>query len=78
MTTSPTLTTHFLAESDLRQHAFPHSLTNSEEEMEEKEHVNQNLHLIFDSEQRLFPVRRSALRIPAASATQPAPKRRDL
>jgi hypothetical protein len=54
MTTSPTLTTHYLAETDPRQHAFPHSPNTSEEEMEEKEHVNQNLHLISNSEQCLF------------------------
>jgi hypothetical protein len=37
MTTSPTLATHYLAETNLRQHAFPHSPNTSEEEMEEKE-----------------------------------------
>ena len=54
MNTSPTLTTNYLAEPDPRQHAltnllptlFPHSPNPSEEEMEEKEHVNQNLHII--------------------------------
>jgi hypothetical protein len=54
MIASPTLTTHYFAESDPRQHAFPHSPNTSEEEMEEKEDVNQNLHLISYSEQCLF------------------------
>ena len=54
MTTSPTLTTHHLAESDPRQHAFPHSPNTSDEEMEEKQYVNQNLHIGSDSEQCLF------------------------
>ena len=54
MTTSPTLTTHYLAEPAPRQHAFPHSANTSEEEMEEKENVNQNLHISSDSEQCLF------------------------
>ena len=30
MTTSPTLTSHYLAESDPRQHAFPHSPNTSD------------------------------------------------
>ena len=54
MTTSPTLTWHYLAESDPRHDAFPHSPNTSEEEMEEKEDVNQNLHIISNSEQCLF------------------------
>jgi hypothetical protein len=54
MTTSPALITHYLAESDPRQHAFPHSPNTSDEEMEEKEHVNQALHLTSTSEQCLF------------------------
>jgi hypothetical protein len=37
MTTSPTLTTHYLAETNPRQHAFPLSPSTAEEEMEEKE-----------------------------------------
>src|ERR1700676_2999858 len=53
MTTSPTLTTHYLAESDPRQHAFPHSPNTSDEEMEEKEHVNQNRQIIG------FPIQNS-------------------
>jgi hypothetical protein len=54
MTTSPTLTLHYLAEPAPRQHAFPHSPNTSEEEMEEKEYVNQNLHILSNSEQCLF------------------------
>jgi len=54
MTTSPTLTTNYLAEPAPRQHAFPHSPNTSEEEMEEKEYVNQNLHIVSNSEQCLF------------------------
>jgi hypothetical protein len=46
MTASPTLTTHYLAQSDPRQHAFPHSPNTSEAEMEEKENVNQNRQII--------------------------------
>ena len=54
MITSPTLTTHSLAESDPRQDAltnhlpmlFPHSPNTFEEEMEEKEYVNQNRQII--------------------------------
>jgi hypothetical protein len=49
MTTSPTLTTHYLPETDPHQHSFPHSPTASEEEMEEKENVNQS-----NLEQRLL------------------------
>ena len=45
--TSPRTTT--LAESDPRQHAFCHSANTSEEEMEEKEHINQNLHISWNS-----------------------------
>ena len=44
--TSPRTTT--LAESDPRQHAFCHSANTSEEEMEEKEDVNQNLHISWN------------------------------
>jgi hypothetical protein len=55
MIASPTLTTHYLAESDPRQDAFLHSPNTSEEEMEEKEDVNQNLHMISNSERCLFP-----------------------
>jgi hypothetical protein len=55
MTTSPTSPrTTTLAESDPSQHAFCHSANTSEEEMEEKEDVNQNLHLNHHLEQCLL------------------------
>ena len=69
MTLSPTLTTHHLAESDPRQHAFPHSLNTSAEELEEKEHVNQNRQIIGFRFRTMFV---SFIRTPKKEAVQSA------